>query len=405
MSVTAIERPSAAAHLSDEQVEALGAELDAIREEVVASRGERDARYIHAVIRAQRSLEFGGRGILLFAKFPPAWIAGTAALSIAKILENMELGHNILHGQWDWMRDPKIHSTTWDWDHADPAEFWKRSHNYEHHTFTNVRGKDRDLGYTIMRITPEQEWKPADLIQPFTNVGLSLIFEYGIAMYDMETDKIRSGEKPWSEAKPEVLRTLKKIGKQAAKDYVLFPLLSGPNFVANLTANLTANIVRNVWAHSIIMCGHFPEGVETFERTSIEGETHGEWYLRQMLGSANISGSKLMHIMSGNLSHQIEHHLFPDLPSNRYGEIAPKVEALFEKYGLTYCARPLPQQVYSAWHKVVRLSLPNGFMESTTRKNLPSQLGKLYKMVTGTPRERRLIQASLTREVRRLKAA
>jgi linoleoyl-CoA desaturase len=112
-----------------------------------------------------------------------------------------------------------------------------------------------------------------------------------------------------------------------------------------------------------------------------------------------------MHIMTGNLSHQIEHHLFPDLPSNRYSEIAPKVEALFEKYGLSYCARPLPQQVYSAWHKVVRLSLPNGWLEATNRKNLPSQLGKLYKMVTGTPRERRLIQASITREVRRLQAA
>ena len=79
------------------------------------------------------------------------------------------------------------------------------------------------------------------------------------------------------------------------------------------------------------MCGHFPEGVETFERRSIEGETRGEWYLRQMLGSANISGSKAMHFMTGNLSHQIEHHLFPDLPSNRYAEIAPQVQALFDE--------------------------------------------------------------------------
>ena len=97
---------------------------------------------------------------------------------------------------------------------------------------------------------------------------------------------------------------------------------------------MTANLVRNLWTHSVIMCGHFPEGVETFERRSIEGETRGEWYLRQMLGSANITGSKAMHFMTGNLSHQIEHHLFPDLPSNRYAEIAPKVQALFEKYGL-----------------------------------------------------------------------
>ena len=95
----------------------------------------------------------------------------------------------------------------------------------------------------------------------------------------------------------------------------------------------------------MIMCGHFPEGVETFEKTSIEGETRGEWYLRQMLGSANISGCKAMHLMTGNLSHQIEHHLFPDLPSNRYAEIAPKVQDLFERYGLTYHTAPLPKQV------------------------------------------------------------
>ena len=135
---------------------------------------------------------------------------------------------------------------------------------------------------------------------------------------------------------------LKKIRKQATKDYVVHPALSLPtgSFLPTLAANFTANVVRNVWSHSIIMCGHFPEGVETFEKRSIEGETRGEWYVRQMLGSANISGSKAMHIMSGNLSHQIEHHLFPDLPSNRYAEIAPKVQDLFDKYGLNYHAAP-----------------------------------------------------------------
>jgi linoleoyl-CoA desaturase len=78
-----------------------------------------------------------------------------------------------------------------------------------------------------------------------------------------------------------------------------------------------------------------------------------------MLGSANISGSRAMHFMTGNLSYQIEHHLYPDLPSNRYQEIAPKVQEVFERYGLTYTTGPLPQQVASAWKKIIRLSLPN----------------------------------------------
>ena len=169
-------------------------------------------------------------------------------------------------------------------------------------------------------------------------------------------------------------QVLGKIRKQATKDYVVHPVLSIPtgSFLPTLAANFTANIVRNLWSNSVILCGHFPEGVETFEKRSIEGETKGEWYVRQMLGSANISGSKALHLMTGNLSHQIEHHLFPDLPSNRYGEIAPKVQALFDKYDLTYCARPMVPQVSSAWHKVVRLSLPNGWLATTNKKNAPA---------------------------------
>src|SRR5918992_4542566 len=186
---------TADAHLTDEQVEAIGAELDAIRAEVVGSLGERDAQYIHKVIAAQRGLEVAGRATLLFSLFPPAWLAGTAALSVAKILENMELGHNILHGQWDWMRDPDIHSTTWEWDLVVPAEGWKHTHNVVHHTWTNVVGKDRDLGYVVLRMSPDEPWQPRHLLQPLANLMLAPMFEWGIALYDLELDEVRHGRK------------------------------------------------------------------------------------------------------------------------------------------------------------------------------------------------------------------
>ena len=108
-----------------------------------------------------------------------------------------------------------------------------------------------------------------------------------------------------------------------------------------LYGTLTANAVRNVWAHAVIFCGHFPDGTDTFTEEMVEGETRGDWYVRQMIGSANISGSKFMHLMTGNLSHQIEHHLFPDLPSNRYAEVAPKVQEICKRYGLPYTTGPL----------------------------------------------------------------
>ena len=347
------------AHLGAEDIERIGRELDAIRAEVLADRGTRDAQYIRRIIQTQRGLELAGRAVLLFSLFPPAWLAGTGALTISKILENMEIGHNVMHGQWDWMRDPKIHSTTWEWDNASPAELWKHSHNELHHTYTNVLGRDNDLGYGIMRVDEDQRWHPVYLAQPLFNLINACLFEYGIAAYDLEIGRVIKGRKDKSAFRAQTKKVLRKIRRQATRDYVLHPLLSGPSALPTLGANLTANLLRNLWTHSVIMCGHFPEGVETFEKTSIDGETRGEWYLRQMLGAANITGSPFLHLMTGNLSFQIEHHLFPDLPSNRYQEIAPRIEELFERYGLTYMSGPLPRQVASAWRKVFRLALPN----------------------------------------------
>jgi len=385
------------AHLTPEDVEQIGIELDAIRQDVLDSRGARDAAYIRRIVKTQRHLELGSRAVLLASLFPPAWVVGTAGLAVAKILENMEIGHNVMHGQWDWMRDPKIHSTTWEWDNASPAEGWKHSHNQVHHTYTNIVGKDNDLGYGIMRVDEDQRWHPMYLLQPLWNFVNACFFEYGIAAYDLDLGRNLQlpKEKRPASFSGAARNTLRKIRKQMTKDYVVHPLLSGPSFLQTLAANFTANLVRNLWSHSVIMCGHFPEGVETFEKAAIPAnETRGEWYLRQMLGSANISGSKAMHLMTGNLSHQIEHHLFPDLPSNRYAEIAPRVKALFDKYELNYHSAPLPKQVASAWHKVFRLSLPNGWLAETTPRNAPAQLVKLWRMTTGGPKVRRALASA-----------
>ena len=296
------------AHLTEADIEQIGIELDAIRQDVLDSRGASDAAYIRRVIDTQRKIELGSRAVLLFSAFPPAWILGTLGLSVSKILDNMEIGHNILHGQWDWMRDPKIHSSTWEWDMASPAEQWKHSHNELHHTYTNVIGKDNDLGYGIMRVDEDQTWTPANLAQPIFCFINAVFFEYGIAAYDLELGAVIAKKQTKDpEFRRRAKQVLRKIRKQATKDYVVHPLLSIPtgSFLPTLAANVTANIVRNLWSNSVILCGHFPEGVETFEKRSIEGETRGDWYVRQMLGSANISGSKALHLMTGNLSHQI----------------------------------------------------------------------------------------------------
>ena len=321
-------RPPAAAHLSDEQVAELGRELDAIRDEILAKRGASDAAYIRRMIKIQRGLEISGRAALLVSKNKAAWVTGTTLLSLAKILENMELGHNILHGQWDWMRDPDIHSTTWEWDFVTPSRSWQHTHNDLHHRWTNVVGKDNDIGYNLLRMDPSQEWKPFNLGNPLWALLLAVFFEWGIAIQELELGRVIQGRLKWATLRPMWLRTRGKILRQMRKDYLLFPLLAGPFFFYVAGANAVANIIRNLWTYLIIFCGHFPMDVHVFTKAEVENETRAHWYVRQLLGSCNISGGKLFHIMSGNLSHQIEQHLFRDMPSNRYAEVAPRVRAL-----------------------------------------------------------------------------
>jgi linoleoyl-CoA desaturase len=385
-------RHSPTAHLSADDVADIERELDELRQRVLDSRGAGDAAYIRRVIRVQRSVELGSRAVLLLAgRRRSAWVLGTAGVSLAKILDNMEIGHNVLHGQWDWMRDPKIHSSTWEWDHTSPAKHWKRTHNQTHHKFTNIVGQDNDLGWGIMRVDESQPWEPRHLAQPLVNLVTACIFEWGITLYDLDLGVTLADKgNPSEETRTRLREAMQKAGRQLGKDYLLHPLLSGTGFGRTMAANATANLVRNIWSHSVIMCGHFPEGVETFEQEALaEQETRGEWYLRQMLGSADISGGPFLHVMTGNLSHQIEHHLYPDLPSVRYGEIALEIEDLFQRYGLSYNTRPLVRQVASAWHRVVRLSLPNGWLAETNRRNIGRQLVALGRMARhGVPPER-----------------
>jgi linoleoyl-CoA desaturase len=229
-----------------------------------------------------------------------------------------------------------------------------------HHTWTNVLGKDRDIGYSAMRVHPEQRWQPIYLAQPFYNLLLAAFFEYGIAIYDVELERVWRGQKSWREALSHLRAVLSKARRQATKDYLAFPLLAGPAFLPVLLANLTANLTRNVWSHTVIFCGHFPDGAQVFTEEQLDGESRGQWYLRQLLGSSNIEGRPLLHIMTGNLSHQIEHHLFPDLPSNRYAELAPHVRDLCQRYGLPYNTGTLTAQTTKVWKRILRLSLPGG---------------------------------------------
>ena len=361
MAITDIKRY---AHLTEADVEELARELDAIRTDIEESRGERDARYVRRTIQLQRALAAGGRIALLASRNKVAWVAGTVMLAAAKIIENMELGHNITHGQWDWMNDPEIHSTEWEWDTTSPSVQWKKSHNFVHHKYTNIVGMDDDVGYGLLRVTRDQRWDKWNIGNPVYNLLLGTLFEWGVAAHGVELSKVRRGEKSKDEVRRDLRVIGKKVGKQVGKDYVVFPALSGRNWKHTLRANVTANLIRNYWSYMVIFCGHFPDGAEKFTREEYEAETHAEWYLRQMLGSANFKAGPVMAFMSGNLCYQIEHHLFPDLPSNRYAEISERITALCDKYDLPYTTGSLGHQYMQTFWTILKLALPNKLLEA-----------------------------------------
>lgn len=356
---------AAYAHLSRTDIEALGEELDAIRRDIEESLDARDATYIRRTIGFQRTLEVLARLIIGASRSRAGWLLGTAGLAYAKSVENMEIGHNVGHGQWDWMNDPEIHSNTWEWDMVALSSQWRYSHNYRHHVFSNIVGVDDDLGFGVIRITRDQPWQPQHLVQPLRNLLLAAVFEWGIALHGVhsEHDRHAPDTQKISEARMELVT---KVARQAVKDYVVVPALSRSRWRRTLGANVSANLLRNLWAYLVIFCGHFPDGAEKFTADVLKDETRGDWYLRQMLGAANFNAGRVLAFSSGHLCYQIEHHLFPDLPSNRLPEVSVRVRALCKKYDLPYTTGSLARQYFLTLRTIHKLALPDRFLRATS---------------------------------------
>jgi linoleoyl-CoA desaturase len=357
------------AHLTDSDIESLAVELDAIRQDIEDSRGERDSRYIRRTIAGQRALEIAGRLLLAGSSKRAFWWAGASTLGVAKIIENMEIGHNVMHGQWDWMNDPEIHSTTWEWDMSGASKHWRFTHNFMHHKYTNILGMDDDVGYGLLRVTRDDKWKPFNLGNLFYNTMLALGFEWGVGLQHLELGRMFKGRDDRDATMVRLREFSAKAGRQLAKDYVAWPAVTslspGATFSSTLKANAVANVIRNVWANAVIFCGHFPDGAEKFTKTDMAGESKGEWYLRQLLGSANFENGPVLRFMSGNLCHQIEHHLYPDLPSSRLHEISVRVRQVCDKYDLPYTTGSFLVQYGKTWRTIAKLSLPDKYLRDT----------------------------------------
>ncbi|WP_396349577.1 fatty acid desaturase family protein [Acinetobacter bereziniae] len=356
-------------HLNPEQTAEFGRRVDEIRREVMDSLGEQDAKYIYKIRNFVRYSEIASRGMLMFGGWiPPVWVIGTGVLGISKIVENMELGHNVMHGQFDWLNDPSLNGANYDWDTMATGDDWKYTHNYVHHTYTNIVGKDHDVGYGLLRVSESQKWEPRFLFNIPLAIQLMVFFEWYVGVQNLHLeDALVYKTKTWKQVWADATKFRKKARRQILKDYVFFPLIAGPNALPVLAGNAIANVIRSLWSSAVIFNGHFTEDAETFEADNVENETRAEWYLRQIRGSSNFTGTDWLHILSGNLSHQIEHHLFPDMPANRYAEVAPKIKALCAEYDINYNEANFFKQFGSVWVRLAKCSLPNHWTTSISQ--------------------------------------
>jgi NADPH-dependent stearoyl-CoA 9-desaturase len=346
--------------LNDTELLAFQAELDALRTAARADLGTRDARHIRGVANYARASSALGRGLLMFGFDPITWVLGVLALAKAKILENMEVGHNVIHGQYDWMHDPAFSSSTYEWDITCANSDWKQTHNVEHHSHTNVLGKDDDYGYGLLRLDSSQRWAPMHLLQPLWAFLLAVYFQWGVGIQNIKLGRLFKGRMGLSETLQRAQPFLKKASRQIFKDYALFPIIAFFNWPRVLLGNLAANVIRSIWTNAIIFCGHFTTHAQVYAKDEVLNESRGQWYLRQIQGSSNLLGHRWFYLMTGHLSHQIEHHLFPDLPAPRYVELAPKVQAICEKYGVRYNAAGFMRQYFGVLRRIFVYALPIG---------------------------------------------
>lgn len=359
---------------ADARLDQIEAEFEAIRARAREQLGAEDVANIRRLRRNSRLAEFAGRGLLWFGRGPLSFVAGTGLVWLHRNLEAIEIGHNVLHGQYDYFPEiPEFHAHNFKWKAPIDEEGWRREHNAQHHVHTNVYEKDPDLNHGLLRTNAQTPWHPSHrwqvplymfgvyptMLYRFNGQNLGFAQEYraeafptgnqGYALVDTEGASLEERQQ----------RNRRSINRVLFKEYAVFPalaLLTGRSPLRVLAGNAIADMVNNYWIGLTIQATHFTEPLQPEDAM----DHKGRWYLSQLDSSVNFKGSRRMSILWGHLNYQIEHHLFPDIPSHRYPDMAKEVKAVCAKYGITYKLNDSWGQAIRNYVKVMwKYSFPN----------------------------------------------
>lgn len=328
-------------------------EFDAIKQKHRADLGAKDIAYIKGLRRNSRIAEALGRGLIWVSKDPITFALGVVCLWVHRNLEAIEIGHNVLHGQYDcFPQIPQFHSRNFKWKAPVDEEGWRREHNGQHHVHTNVFDKDPDLNHGLLRMNEQTPWSPVHRWQ----VPMYLFMAYPVVLYNFNKQNLGLREDMRKRllvdeargfAKADAPGTLQErrlrerlsVMRVLFKEYVAFPVLAlvtGFSFFKVLLGNALADLLNNYWISCTIQATHFTAPLQPEDAL----RHRGHWYITQIDSSVNFKGSRTMSKLWGHLNYQVEHHLFPDIPSHRYPDMAIEVQAVCKKYGLNYQCNP-----------------------------------------------------------------
>jgi linoleoyl-CoA desaturase len=276
----------------------------------------------------------------------------------------MEIGHMALHGAFDRLPDAKLHTNNFRWKAPIDEVSWRAGHNIRHHQYTNIGGRDPDLNFGVLRLSPRVPFRRAHRLQPITNLLSWFGFALAINLHVTGMLDIYASKGP-----PETLRDLepqtKRLAKRAflsktaryyGRELLLFPALAGPLlWWKPLLGNVLSDVGRDLYAAATIYCGHV--GAKDYAQGT-HAKSRARWYVMQVEGTRNFHQPKLVSLLSGALNFQIEHHLFPRLPPNRLREIAPRVRAICEQHGVTYTTGSWGSTLREVFGQLRKLSSP-----------------------------------------------
>jgi len=270
-----------------------------------------------------------------------------------------------LHGAYDGLpHSERFQSQKFRWKAPIDEESWKRGHNVRHHQYTNIAGKDPDLDFGVLRLSPRISYKAVHALQPWTNYMSWLGFATAISLHVTGMLELYFGqpspEQPHAQSEPSTpgadaarATFLKKWLWYYGREYGLFGvLLAGPLLPKVWLGNFLSELGRDLFSAAIIYCGHV--GAQDYP-SDYDPQTRADWYVMQAEAARDVEVPHWLSILCGGLDLQIEHHLFPRLPPNRLREIAPRVRAICAAHGVEYRADSWPQTLRSVASELARL--------------------------------------------------